>query len=55
MTRIQNPQQDKKSKEKPSKLDGQLHGGMMESADQFANIITDAVSNVGDIDNRDVR
>ncbi|MGJ7922250.1 hypothetical protein [Neobacillus sp. LXY-4] len=55
MTRIHNPQQEKKNKDKPSKIDGQLHGGMMESADQFANLITGAVSNVGDNENGDDR
>lgn len=48
MVRIHNPQQEKKNKDKPSGLDEQLDGGMMESADQFANIITASVSNVGD-------
>jgi hypothetical protein len=46
--RIHNPQEEKKNKGKPSKLDGQVHGGMMETADQFANLISSAVSNVGD-------
>jgi small nuclear ribonucleoprotein (snRNP)-like protein len=46
--RIHNPQEEKKNKEKPSKMDGQVHGGMMESVDQFANLISGAVSNVGD-------
>lgn len=46
--RIHNPQEEKKNKGKSSALDGQLHGGMMESADQFANLISGAVSNVGD-------
>jgi hypothetical protein len=46
--RIHNPQEEKKNKGKPSKLDGQVHGGMMETADQFANLISGAVSNVGD-------
>lgn len=46
--RIHNPQQEKKNKGKPSKLDGQVHGGMMETADQFGNLISAAVSNIGD-------
>ena len=48
MMRIHDPQEEKKNKGKPSKLDGQVHGGMMESADQFANLISGAVSNIGD-------
>jgi hypothetical protein len=46
--RIHNPQEEKKNKGKPSKLDGQVHGGMMETADQFGNLISAAVSNIGD-------
>ena len=48
MERTHTPQQEKENKAKPSKLDQQLHGGMMESVDQFANLISGAVSNVGD-------
>ena len=48
MMRIHDPQEEKKNKGKPSELDGQVHGGMMESADQFANLISGAVSNIGD-------
>lgn len=43
--RIHNPVKGNKSK--TSSLDGQMHGGTMEAADQFANIITGAVNNVG--------
>jgi len=46
--RIHDPQGEKKNKGKPSKMDGQVHGGMMESVDQFANLISGAVSGVGD-------
>jgi hypothetical protein len=47
--RIHNPVKGNKSK--TSSLDGQMHGGTMESADQFANLINGAVSNIGNDDN----
>ncbi|MBM4760938.1 hypothetical protein [Bacillus sp. B15-48] len=38
----------KQNNDSTSPLDGQEHGGMMESLDQFANIVAETVSNMTD-------
>lgn len=47
MARIHNPVDGTNKK---SRLDGQLHGGMMESIDQFANVISNTVDNIREED-----
>lgn len=47
MARIHNPVEGTNKK---SRLDGQLHGGMMESIDQFSNVIAKTVDNITEDD-----
>ncbi|MCM3668167.1 hypothetical protein M3181_04020 [Mesobacillus maritimus] len=42
----QSQSQKQNNKTQPSPLDGQVHGGIMESFDQFANVISGTVGNL---------